>query len=140
VTYHFRVHRSGGLWAECLELEGCMTQGRNMAKLRENMTEALNLYLDEPPSSDTLFPPTRSVVRRPDVVAIQVDPGVAFASQLRQARIRNGLTQAEAARRLGMRNIFSYQRLERRSNPSLDTLTRIKRLFPDVSVDAAIGG
>jgi len=39
-----------------------------------------------------------------------------------------------------MRSIFSYQRLERRSNPSLDTLTRIKRIFPDVSVDAAIGG
>jgi predicted RNase H-like HicB family nuclease/DNA-binding XRE family transcriptional regulator len=140
VTYHFRVHRGDGLWAECLELEGCVTQGGNMAELRENMAEALNLYLDESPSSNVLFPPPRSVARRPDVIAIQVDPGVAFALQLRQARIRNGLTQADAARRLGMRNIFSYQRLERRSNPSLDMLTRIKRLFPDLSVDAAIGG
>lgn len=140
MTYHFRVHRGAGLWAECLELEGCVTQGRNMAELRENMAEALNLYLDEPPSSDMMFPEPRHGTQRSGVVAIQVDPRVAFAAQLRQARVRNGLTQAETARRLGMRNIFSYQRLERRSNPSLDTLTRIKRLFPDVSVDAAIGG
>jgi len=111
-----------------------------MAELRGNMAEALNLYLDEPPSSNMLFPPPRPFVRRSGVVAVRVDPRVAFAMQLRQARIRNGLTQADTARRLGMRNLFSYQRLERKSNPSLETLTRIKRLFPDVSVDAAIGG
>jgi predicted RNase H-like HicB family nuclease/DNA-binding XRE family transcriptional regulator len=140
MTYHFRVHRDEGLWAECIELEGCSTQGGTMVELRENMAEALNLYLDEPPSSGVLFPPPRPIRRRSGIVAIQVDPRVAFAMQLRQARIRNGLTQAETARRLGMRNLFSYQRLERRSNPSLETLTRIKRLFPDVSVDAAIGG
>jgi hypothetical protein len=28
------------------------------------------------------------------------------------------LTQKEAAHRLGMRNLYSYQRLERRFNPS----------------------
>jgi hypothetical protein len=63
-----------------------LIQGGNMAELQENMMEALNLYLDEPPSSDMLSPPPRTVVLRLDIVAIQVDPGVAFASQLRQAR------------------------------------------------------
>jgi predicted RNase H-like HicB family nuclease len=50
VTYHFRVHRRGGLWAECIELEECVTQGRDRAELEVNLREALNVVLAEPPS------------------------------------------------------------------------------------------
>jgi len=139
LTYHFRVHRDGGLWAECIELPGCHTQGRTMGELRRNMAEALNLYLDEPPSSTHLFPSPRNRRAGPGVVAVDVDPRVAFALQLRQARLRRGFTQHEAARRLGMRNLYSYQRLERKANPSLETLAKVARVFPDLSVDDAIG-
>jgi hypothetical protein len=34
-----------------------------------------------------------------------------------------------------MKNIYSYQRLERRANPSLATIGKIKRVFPELSVD-----
>jgi DNA-binding phage protein len=37
-----------------------------------------------------------------------------------------------------MRNVYSYQRLERKSNPSLSTLMRVKRLFPEFSLDAVL--
>jgi transcriptional regulator with XRE-family HTH domain len=60
--------------------------------------------------------------------------------QLRQLRIRKHLTQKEAARRLGMRSLYCYQRLERRSNPSLATMKKIKTLFPDFSLDSVLGG
>ena len=140
MTYHFRIHRRGGLWAECIELEGCVTQGRNRGELQANMREALNLYLEEPASSRVVFPPPSTIRKSADVVPVEVDPGVAFAVQLRQCRIRNHLTQKETARQLRMRNVYSYQRLERRSNPSLSTLMRVKRLFPDFSLDSVIGG
>ncbi len=139
MTYHFHVHRKGGLWAECIELEGCVTQGRDQAALQANMREALNLYLEEPKSSKLVFPLPQAIRESADIVPVEVDPGVAFGVQLRQFRIRNHLTQKEAARQLRMRNVYSYQRLERRSNPSLSTLMRVKRLFPEFSLDTVIG-
>ena len=91
-------------------------------------------------SSRVMFPPPSAIRKSADVVPVEVDPGVAFAVQLRQCRMRNHLTQKETARQLRMRNLYSYQRLERRSNPSLSTLMRVKRLFPDFSLDSVIGG
>jgi len=122
--------------AECLELEGCVTQGKDREELEGNMKEALNLYLEEPQSSRTLFPPP---LAGPDVVSVGVEPSVAFSVQLRQLRLQSRLTQKEAARRLGMRSLYSYQRLERRSNPSLATIKKIKTLFPDFSLDSVLG-
>jgi len=93
VTYHFRVHDGKPLWAECIELEGCMTQGLTRAELEKNMREALNLYLEEPESSSVVFPPTSRTRTNRNVVAVEVDLGVAFAVQLRQSRLRSRLTQ-----------------------------------------------
>ena len=139
MTYHFRVHTGKPPWAECIELDGCMTQGRTRAELEKNMREALNLYLEEPESSKLVFPPPCRMRTNRSVVAVEVDPGVAFAVQLRQSRLRSRLTQQEAARRLGLRSIYSYQRLERRANPSLRTIKKVTTLFPDLSLDSVLG-
>ena len=139
MIYHFRVHSGTPLWAECIELEGCMTQGRNRAELEKNMQEALNLYLEEPESSKVVFPPPARTRASRNVVGVEVDPGVAFAVQLRQSRLRNHLTQKEAARRLGLRSIYSYQRLERRANPSLSMIKKVTTLFPELSLDSVLG-
>ena len=141
MTYHFRVHREGGrLWAECVELEGCLSQGRDRAQLQKNMREALNLYLAEPESSTVLFPPPSRRQFRKNVEPVEVDPEVAFCMRLRELRLRSRLTQKQAARRLGMSSLYSYQRLERRSNPSLRTVKKVKSLFPDFSLDSILGG
>jgi len=86
------------------------------------------------------FPPPLASAAGRNIVPVEVDPAIAFSVQLRQLRIANGLTQKEAARRLGMKSLFSYQRLERRSNPSLATLRKVKGLFPDFSLDLVLGG
>ncbi len=139
MTYHFRIHSGTPSWAECIELEGCMTQGRNRAELEKNMREALNLYLEEPESSKVVFPPPARARANRNVVGVEVDPAVAFAVRIRQSRVRNHLTQREAARRLGMRSIYSYQRLERRANPSLRMIKKVTTLFPDLSLDEVLG-
>ena len=140
MTYHFQIHSSRPPWAECIELEGCVTQGRTHAELEKNLREALNLYLEEPESSKVVFPQPARMRRTRNVVAVEVDPGVAFAVQLRQSRLRSRLTQKEAARRLGLRSIYSYQRLERRANPSLATIKKVTTLFPELSLDSILGG
>jgi antitoxin HicB len=141
LTYHFRTHADEDrLWAECIELEGCVTQGHNRGELEKNMREALGLYLEEPDDSTMIFPPPSTGLFGPDVAAVEVDPAVAFSMQLRQLRIRSRLTQKEAARRLGMHSLYSYQRLERRSNPTLATIRKVKALFPELSLDSVLGG
>jgi antitoxin HicB len=141
MTYHFRVHiERNRLWAECIELEGCVTQGRDRSELDRNMQEALNLYLEEPDNSRTIFPVPSPRSHGRDVVSVEVDPAIAFSMQLRQLRVLSKLTQAQAAHRLGMRSLYSYQRLERRSNPSLSTIRKVKALFPDFSLDAILSG
>ena len=140
MTYHFRIHEKDGLWADCIELEGCVTQGQDRVELDKNMREALNLYLEEPESSTVVFPESDSESSGANVVAVEVDPSIAFSLQLRQLRLRHNLTQKEAAKRLGMRSLYSYQRLERRSNPSLATIKKVKTVFPDFSLDSVLGG
>ena len=139
MEYHFRVHPGRPTWAECVELKGCVTQGKTREELVKNMAEALNLYLDEPASSRVRFPEPFRLPQSPHVVSVAVEPSVAFALRLRQFRLKSRLTQKEAARRLGMRSLYSYQRLERRANPSLATIKKITDLFPDLSMDFVLG-
>jgi predicted RNase H-like HicB family nuclease/DNA-binding XRE family transcriptional regulator len=141
MKYHFKIHKEGtGFWAECLELSGCFTEADSMEKLRENMQEALNLYLDEPRDSKRLATlPDDSIHLSRNVVEVPVDPSIAFAFMVRYCRIKHGLTQQEAAKKMGFETLYSYQRLEaRRCNPSLKIISKIKKVFPDFSIDYAV--
>ena len=51
-SYTVRIHREEGEqpWAEVVELPGCFASGEDMAELRENLAEAISLYLSTPVS------------------------------------------------------------------------------------------
>lgn len=135
MVYHFKVHtEDSGFWAECLELEGCSTEGDTQEELAANAEEALNLYLEESEDSPVTHPLPRNV-NAANVIKVPVNPQLALSVVLRWLRTENHFTQKEVADKLGMKNIFSYQRLERRSNPSLNTLQKLKEVFPDLSLD-----
>jgi predicted RNase H-like HicB family nuclease/DNA-binding XRE family transcriptional regulator len=135
MVYHFRVHREdNGYWAECIELAGCVTDADSLDELKANAEEALNLYLDEQETSSVIFPLPESHTG-PDIIDVPVDPGIALSVVLRRYREEHRYTQSEVAEKLGMKNMYSYQRLERHSNPSLSTLRKLKDVFPDLSVD-----
>ncbi|MDY7027837.1 MAG: type II toxin-antitoxin system HicB family antitoxin [Spirochaetota bacterium] len=142
MRYHFRVHHeNNGYWADCVELEGCRSEGDTMEELQQNLQEALNLYLDEPVGSNILFPlPDRSLEDRKDIINIQVDPNIAFALLVRHYRIKNRMTQKEAQEALGLPNRTSYTRLERRGNPRLDTIEKIIKAFPDFPLHECFHG
>jgi len=141
MKYHFKIHKEGdGYWAECIELRGCITQGDSIEELKQNMEEALNLYIEEPQSSKELFPfPDDSIKIRKNIVEISLDPQIAFAYLVRYCRISHGMTQKQTAKKLGYDNLFSYQRLEtKRCNPNLKTMVMIKDLFPEFSMDQIV--
>ena len=141
MNYHFKIHKEGkGFWAQCIELEGCVTQADNLKELKTNMQEALNLYIEEDENSEDLAClPNNSIKIEKNIIEIPVDPQVAFAFLVRFYRIKHGMTQQEAAKKLGFPNIYSYQRLEtRKCNPRLETIASIKKLFPELSIDYLI--
>lgn len=132
MEYHFTIHKEEkGFWAQCIELKGCITQASNLKKLHANMREALNLYVEESEDSDDVASlPNNSIKLKNNVVKIAVDSQVAFAFLVRFYRIKQGMTQREAAKKLGFPNIYSYQRLEtRKCNPRLETIALLKKTF-----------
>lgn len=143
MKYHFKVHKEGKYyWAQCIELEGCITQGKNLRELHVNMEEALNLYIQEPEDSSELAPlPKKSIRKSKSVVEVVVDPEIAFSFMVRYHRIKkHKITQNQAAKKMGFETLYSYQRLEaKKCNPSLKILSRVKKAFPDFSIDYALG-
>ena len=139
MNYHFKIHKQKvrGYWAECVELEGCRTQGGTLKELRDNMHEALNLFLSEPQGSKYVFPKPKKSLKGKDIVAVPVLPSVAIANRVRELRLHHDLTQKDMKDRLGIKNLSNYQRLEdpQRANPEWKTLLLIKQKFPVFRVD-----
>ena len=141
MRYHFKVyHEKKGYWAECIELRGCITQADTKRELSENAQEALNLFLDEPETSQCIFPEPCSSAKGKEIIEVSVDPKIAFAMILRQERIKHHLTQNQVAKKLGYKNPYSYQRLEnsKTANPSLLTIASLKSIFPDLNIEAIV--
>ena len=134
--YHFKIHKENkGYWAQCLELEGCLTQGDSMEELRKNMNEALNFYLDEQAESNIIHPLAKKNARGKTIETVQVEPSIAFAVLLRHYRKEKKISQTQMARKLNMNNVYSYQRLEKKTDPKLSTITKVKEVFPDFPVE-----
>lgn len=141
MKYNFKVHKEGkGYWAQCIELVGCITEGNSLDELKKNMEEALNLYIEEPQDSKEVYPfPDTSIRESKNVIKVALDPQIAFAFMVRNTRIKNGLTQQQAAKKMGFDTLYSYQRLEKKHcNPSLKIISRIKHTFPEFSIDDAV--
>ncbi|MBP7735403.1 MAG: type II toxin-antitoxin system HicB family antitoxin [Spirochaetes bacterium] len=136
--YHFKIHKEdAGYWASCVELKGCNTQADTIDQLNCNMKEALNLFLNEPDNSRIIFPMPHKHLYGKDIVEVPVEPKIAFAIKMKLFRHKKGLSQRQVADLLGMKNIYSYQRLEstRKANPNISTIARIKEIFPDFKID-----
>jgi antitoxin HicB len=141
VHYHFRIHKEKNkYWAECLELDGCFTQADSLPELHENMREALNLYIQEPDNSRFVAPlPDATIKKTRTVVEVPLEPHIAFAFLVRANRILRRMTQKKAAKAMGFDKLYSYQRLESAGcNPTLEILARVKRVFPEFTLDSIL--
>lgn len=93
MKYHFRIRKEkGGYWADCVKLVGCRTEGDTLAELNENMREAVDLFLDEPPASALVHPLPRKRLGGPGIVEVPVSSPIAFATYLRALRHEHSMT------------------------------------------------
>jgi hypothetical protein len=100
------------------------------------MQEAINTCLEEPEGATFLAPlPDDSYTPSRYLVEVRVDPAIALGFMVRHYRMQEGMTQKEAAKNLGMKNVFSYQRLERRCNATVGMLSKLLVLFPLLSLN-----
>jgi len=139
MKYSFKIHKDGAyFWAQCIEIPGCYTQANSKDELLENMKEALNLIISEPADSDDFVSlPDNSIKSTATTVKVPVEPQVAFSFYLRYLRKKKKITQKEMASKLGFKSVFQYQRLESaKYNPTLNTLSLVKGLFPEISIDS----
>jgi antitoxin HicB len=138
--YHFKYEpdERGGYFAQCLELENCHTEGDNLEELTGNMTEVLNLLLDEPDENIIYpLPLTEEAVKGSDIIKIKVEPNIALSLYFKHLRKKNNYTQKQVAEKLGYKSIWAYQKLERGkySNVQLKTLTKIKEVYPEFDMN-----
>jgi antitoxin HicB len=141
MEYHFKVHKEKkGYWAECLELKGCQTQADSLSELEANMKEALNLFLSENEDSVLIFSLPKKVPGK-SIVAVEVDPAVALALMIRQARLKKKLTQTQMKDLLGIKTLSNYQRLEdpKRANPEFRTLILLNQQIPELKIENIFG-
>ncbi len=135
MIYHFKYHKEkNGYWAQGIELPNCITQGDTLEELKLNAKEALDLLLDEPEDSKTIFPlPLTKMKDKKSVVAIEVDPSIAFAFLMRRTRLKKGLTQHQMKDLLNFKSLYAYQKLEmaKYANPTLKSLKNIKDILPE---------
>lgn len=137
MKYHFRLHEDKkGFWAECIEIQGILTQADTRDEVKKNAEDALNLTLEEPEHSKMIFPLPDQTLRGKRLFEVEVDPCIALSMLVRQARIQKGLTQSQAARAMGFKGIFSYQRMEsgRKCNPALNTIVKVCKVFPEIDL------
>ncbi len=134
LKYHFKIHNAeeGGYWAECVEIEGCRTQGDSKEELMKNMKEVLNLCLDEPAESKDILSMPNNKIKGQDIVEVEANINIVFAMLLRQERLKNNMTQKEVAEKLGYKSDYAYRKLEdsRYANPSIKTIQKLRKVLP----------
>lgn len=134
MKYHFKIYNEdNGYWAECIELNGCQTQADTIEELEINMQEVLNLYLDEPEDTKIDIPLPKRITKSKNIKEVPVEPAIAFAIELKYFRKKHNYTQKQVAELLGMKNLYSYQRLEKKGDPKLSTIYKVKQVFPEFS-------
>ncbi len=142
MKYHFKYYKDerGGFWGECLEIQGCRSEGDTIDELKINFKEALDLCLectyDE--HEKFIYPFPENKVKGKNILSIQPEPAILFSNILKDNREKSHLTQKQVADKLGYKNIWAYQKLEKGKygNITLKTISKILEIFPDITLDS----
>lgn len=103
------------------------TYGETIEEALHNAKEALNGCLESDfERGFTLPKPSKKKYQ--NGYAVDIEPHISLAYQLR--RVRNGMSQSEIAKKLGI-SYQAYQKLEnpRKCNPTVKTLEKISEVF-----------
>ncbi len=111
------------------DLPGCFSCGETLDDAKMQAIEALTGYL-ESLDSRSISIPEATFITGADIYPIAPALNVSFAITLKQEREKQGLTQKEVARRMGVA-WSAYQRIEnpRKTNPTLSTIDKLQKVF-----------
>ena len=111
--------------------DGIMTDGTTLEHAKEMASEAVSGIIETCLERGIPFsiPPMHD---EPNLYAIPLEPGLAFALWMRGKRESNNMTLAEVAARMGVKYQVC-QKLEnpRTANPTLKTLRKVEKIFDD---------
>ena len=109
--------------------EGYLTYGNTLEAAKNSAAEAVSGLLESYLEHGDKFtiPKAKS---SPDWYGIEIEPGLAFALWLRNARLSHNMTLADVAEKMGVKYQV-YQKLEnpRTANPTLKTLKKLEAIF-----------
>jgi len=111
------------------DLPGCFSSGNTLDDAKAQAEEALTVYL-ESLDSRSISIPAATTISGADIYPIAPTLNVAFAITLKQEREKQGLTQKEVAKKMGVA-WSAYQRIEnpRKTNPTLSTIEKLQKVF-----------
>ena len=113
------------------DLPGCLTYGETFEDAQINAAEALTGYLASIEIRKHGIPPMTAIQQgQNNMYNIFPESNVAFSIWLKETRLKKGMTQKEAAEKIGIK-YQAYQRYERpeTSNPTLKMIEKIQNLF-----------
>lgn len=115
------------------DLQGCLTYGETLGDAKKNAVEALTGYLASIEVRDHEIPAMSKIKPgEKDMYYIFPETNVAFSIWLKTTRLKRGMTQKEAADKIGIK-YQAYQRYERpeTSNPTLKMIEKFQVLFDE---------
>jgi DNA-binding XRE family transcriptional regulator/predicted RNase H-like HicB family nuclease len=143
---HYTAHitREGKHWlAEFIDAPGCQTFADSESELRTAALDALTGWLEAHLVSGRVPPePKRRVRAKGTHWPVHVNPVLGTVLQLRWARQRLGLSQAQLGKRAGVSQQQIAKLEDPDENPTLETIARVSRalgLEVDVSLREAVG-
>lgn len=111
------------------DLPGCFSWGETLEEAKAQAEEALTGYLESLDSRRLTIPEASSRAGN-EIYPIAPNLNVSFAITLKQEREKQGLTQKEVAKKMGVA-WSAYQRIEnpRKTNPTLSTIEKLQKVF-----------
>ena len=109
--------------------DGYITYGNSLDEAKAMAAEAVSGLLESYLEHGDKFTIPKGKVS-PDWHDIEIEPSLAFALWLRNARVSRNMTLAEVAEKMGVKYQV-YQKLEdpRTANPTLKTLKKLETIF-----------
>lgn len=121
MRFEGRMHREGRFWAVEVPILGVVTQGRTRSDAYLMVADAVKALVNKDGFSVEVFPGEEGYF---EVGSADFAPLTAL--MLKRQRLLNGVTLAEAAKRLGSSSPNTYARYEQgRTMPSVEQLGRL---------------
>ena len=139
MQYHFKyfTNNDGNYYAEGIEVKDCNAEADTLDELKEIIKDLLDLYFDEDPDSEIIFPmPLKKEIKEKNIFTVDIDPNIMLAQTLRMLRLNQKLTIEEVTNKMGYKKTWDYLKFEKNKIvPNFNTLIKLKKVYPELDLN-----